>query len=163
VLFGVLHDQVTARLSLEYFTIAHPRLFASDSPTLHALAWGVLGTWWVGLVLGLALAVSARAGARPKLDARSVRPLLAAVMAGAAAASATAGLVAWALSASGAIALAPAWSTVVSPEQHTGFLVASWMHLASYAAGALGGLAACRAARRRRAGILSSRGDPECP
>jgi len=44
VCFGVVHDQFTARLSLEYFTVAHDRLFLSDSPTLHAAAWGVLAT-----------------------------------------------------------------------------------------------------------------------
>ena len=46
VLYGVVHDQIAARLSLEYLTVGHRRLFAHDSPTLHGLAWGVIGTWW---------------------------------------------------------------------------------------------------------------------
>lgn len=55
VVYDVLHDQVTARLCVEYFTIAHPPLFDTDDPTLLGLAWGALATWWVGLALGVAL------------------------------------------------------------------------------------------------------------
>jgi len=54
--YGIVHDQVTVRVCLEYFTIFHPRLISSTSPTLLALAWGVAATWWVGLPLGLGLA-----------------------------------------------------------------------------------------------------------
>ena len=45
IAFGVLHDQGTARLSLEHFTVGHPRLLEGDSPTMHAAAWGGLATW----------------------------------------------------------------------------------------------------------------------
>ena len=74
--YGIVHDQITARICLEYFTIGHPRLIASESPTVLALFWGVVATWWVGLPLGIALAVAARIGGRPKLTATDlVRPL----------------------------------------------------------------------------------------
>ena len=76
VLFGVIHDQITARICLEYFTIGHPRIFASNSPTLHALYWGVAATWWVGLIAGGLLAVAARVGRWPKLTARDLWPLI---------------------------------------------------------------------------------------
>src|SRR5215213_7445568 len=77
VAYGILHDQVTARVCLEYFTIGHPPVFPTESPTLLGIGWGVIATWWVGLLLGVPLAVSARAGGRPKRDARSlVRPIL---------------------------------------------------------------------------------------
>ena len=76
VAYGIVHDQITARVSIEYFTIGHPRLFATDDPTPHALAWGVIATWWVGLLLGIPLAIAARRGARPKLAARDLlRPI----------------------------------------------------------------------------------------
>jgi hypothetical protein len=68
LLYGVAHDQITARISIEYFTVGHQRLFAHDSPTLHGLAWGVIATWWVGIALGAALALCARAGSRPRGD-----------------------------------------------------------------------------------------------
>jgi len=70
--YGMVHDQITARISIEYFTIGHPRLFATDDPTPHALAWGVIATWWVGLLLGVPLAIAARRGARPKVAAREL-------------------------------------------------------------------------------------------
>ena len=40
VVYGVLHDQVTARICIEYFTIGHPRLIDSDSPTVLGLLAG---------------------------------------------------------------------------------------------------------------------------
>ena len=74
--YGVAHDQVTARVCVEYFSIGHPPIFHTDSPTLLALGWGVLGTWRLGLVLGLATAVFARLGSRPPLSARRLlRPV----------------------------------------------------------------------------------------
>ena len=77
VAYGIVHDQITARLCLEYFTVFHRRAFASDSPTLHALYWGVVATWWMGLGLGIPICLFARCGRRPKLTARDlVRPLL---------------------------------------------------------------------------------------
>src|SRR5436853_3165584 len=75
--YGVLQDQVTARVCIEYFTIGHPPIFATTIPTLLALGWGVLATWWVGVLLGVPLTLAARTGCRPKLVARDFgRPLL---------------------------------------------------------------------------------------
>src|SRR5690349_417924 len=71
-LYGITHDQVTARICVEYFTLGHPPVFATESPTLLALGWGVLATWWWGLILGLLLAGSARLGSRPKASAASL-------------------------------------------------------------------------------------------
>jgi hypothetical protein len=72
VFYGVLHDNVTARLCVEYFTVGHPRVIASESPTVLALVWGVLATWWFGTFLGLLLAIAARAGRRAKWGPRDV-------------------------------------------------------------------------------------------
>ena len=77
VSYGIVHDQVTARVCVEYFTIGHPPVFAPKDPTLLGIGWGILATWWVGLLLGLPLAVAARAGRRPKRSAASlVQPVL---------------------------------------------------------------------------------------
>src|SRR5215475_10424584 len=76
IIYGIVHDQVTARICIEYFTVFHPPAFATQSPTLLGLGWGIIATWWVGLFLGLLLALSARAGSRPKLSAvQLVRPI----------------------------------------------------------------------------------------
>ena len=52
VLFGIAHDLVTAHVFVEYFTVYHPRVVDSESPVVMALVWGVLATWWVGLIAG---------------------------------------------------------------------------------------------------------------
>ena len=76
VFYGIAHDQVTARVCVEYFTIGHPPVFHTTSPTLLALGWGALATWWVGLPLGIFLACASRLGAWPRLTVRDlVRPL----------------------------------------------------------------------------------------
>jgi hypothetical protein len=76
IIYGIIHDQVTARICVEYFTIGHARLIDSDSPTVLGLFWGVVATWWVGLPVGIGLAIAARAGRRPKLTcAQLIRPI----------------------------------------------------------------------------------------
>lgn len=40
ILYGISHDQFTARISVEYFTLGHERLIESESPTVLAFFWG---------------------------------------------------------------------------------------------------------------------------
>src|SRR5215831_17293133 len=76
VVYGIVHDQVTARVCIEYFTIGHPPVFRTESPTLLAIGWGIFATWWVGLILGVAAALVCRVGSRPKFDAAElIRPI----------------------------------------------------------------------------------------
>src|SRR5262249_54807288 len=76
VIYGIIHDQVTARICVEYFTIGHPPVFDTESPTLLGIGWGIIATWWVGVLLGIPLAVAARVGNRPRRNAGSlVRPV----------------------------------------------------------------------------------------
>jgi len=66
--YGILHDLITAHVCVEYFTEWHPQIVSSRNPVVLALVWGVVATWWVGALLGVLLAVVARAGSRyPKL------------------------------------------------------------------------------------------------
>ncbi|MFM8981040.1 MAG: hypothetical protein ACKOSS_11340 [Planctomycetia bacterium] len=150
VAYGLVHDQVTVRVCLAYFSEFHPPLVATHDPTLLALAWGVVATWWVGAGLGLLLALAARAGARPVLGARDlVRPVLRllALMAGAALAL---GLVGAALAQAGTIWVAAPWDVRIPREQHVGFLACLWAHNASYGVGFVGGaVLALRTWRRR--------------
>jgi hypothetical protein len=55
--YGVVHDQITARVCVEYFTIAHPPLFHTTSTTLLALCWGVSTTAGIGAAVGVILAL----------------------------------------------------------------------------------------------------------
>ena len=80
IVYGILHDQVTAHLCVEYFSVAHPRVFPTQSPFLLALGWGVIATWWVGLPLGIGLALAARSGAAPRLTLADVRPSVVGLM-----------------------------------------------------------------------------------
>lgn len=68
VTYGILHNQVTARICVEYFTIGHPQIIGSTSPTLLGLAWGIVATWWVGLPLGIGLAFAARGNRGPNCE-----------------------------------------------------------------------------------------------
>jgi hypothetical protein len=69
VFYGVVHDQFTAHICVEYFSVFHPPVFSTTSPTLLALGWGVIATWWMGAFLGVLLTCAARAGSRNKIDA----------------------------------------------------------------------------------------------
>ena len=60
IFYGVIHDQFTARICLEYFTVFHPPIFNTQSPTLLALGWGIIATWWVGAILGFLLAIASQ-------------------------------------------------------------------------------------------------------
>ncbi|HLX64335.1 MAG TPA: hypothetical protein VKX17_23885 [Planctomycetota bacterium] len=143
IFYGVVHDQLTARICVEYFTIGHPRIFDTDDPTLLALGWGVIATWWVGLLLGIPMACAARCGERPKRSARSlIRPLsiLLFCMAGI---SLLAGLVGYLAAQSGAVYLLEPLASRVPTDKHAAFLTDLWMHLASYGAGFIGGLILC--------------------
>jgi hypothetical protein len=140
LVYGIVHDQVTARVCVEYFTVGHPPLFATRSPTLLALGWGVVATWWVGLPLGITLAVAARAGPRPKRSPRSlVQPVLF-LLAGTGACALAAGVVGYALASRGSIHLWDPMATLVPPERHARFLADLWAHSASYFVGGVGGI-----------------------
>lgn len=130
IVYGILHDQVSARLCLEYFTVGHPRLVPTDDPTIHAILWGIIATWWVGAVLGTLLAIAARAGSRPKRDPGTlVKPIgtLLAIMGAAALLAAALG---YAASASDLVFLVEPFASRVPAEKHNGFIAAMWMHLA---------------------------------
>ncbi|MCE5267424.1 MAG: hypothetical protein LLG00_06020 [Planctomycetaceae bacterium] len=143
VVYGIIQDQVTARICVEYFTVAHPPVFPTTSPTLLAFGWGIIATWWVGFILGIPAAALARWGKSPTLAAKElIRPIavLLGVMAFCACA---AGLTGYGLAHHGLLRLAPWLADSVSPEKHAALLADGAAHLASYASGFLGGVALC--------------------
>jgi hypothetical protein len=153
ITYGILHDQITARVCVEYFTIGHPPIFGTDDPTLLALGWGVFATWWVGLLLGVPLAVAARAGGWPKRSVGSlILPMvtLLAVMAGCAL---IAGIVGWLLGSAGMVFLVGPKAVEVPAEKHSAYLADLWAHSASYFVGFVGGIfVVVRVWRSRRQG-----------
>lgn len=75
--YGIVHDLMSTQVCLEYFTVHHPPVFATQNPLLLALAWGVYATFWMGAILGLLLGGVAVYGKAPILPARAIRkPLI---------------------------------------------------------------------------------------
>lgn len=140
VVYGVVHDQVTARLCLEYFTIGHARIIASESPTVLAFVWGVVATWWAGLLLGIPLALAARCGTHSLINASQlVRPVIFLLIAmGLIAAAGGAG--GYVLADRGDIRLSGWLASQVPNDRHVWFMTALWVHSASYLAGFVGGM-----------------------
>jgi hypothetical protein len=140
VVYGILHDQITARVCVEYFTIGHPPVFPTDSPTWLGLGWGIIATWWVGLLLGVPLAIAARVGRRPKRSVRSlVRPIFR-LLSCMAVAAFVAGLTGFFLGRTGVFTLIEPMASRVPPERHVWFLADLWAHDASYLVGFAGGI-----------------------
>jgi hypothetical protein len=141
--YGIVHDQITVRVCVEYFSVFHPTILPLTSPTLLALQWGILATWWVGAGLGALLALAARAGRRSKLPARELRRPLLILLACMAASSLAAGTAGFLLAGTHKIS-PPAWMAVILPvEQRPRFMADWWAHSASYLVGMIGGLVVC--------------------
>ena len=150
ILYGTIHDQVTARICVEYFSVFHPPVFPTQSPTLLALGWGVIATWWMGAFLGILLAIAARAGSRTKISRSELVLPIAKLLAMMGVLATVAGLVGYVLSRQGAIA-PPQWIASALPQgKHARFMADWWAHNASYCVGFFGGIGLCLVTFRRR-------------
>lgn len=138
--YGVIHDQITAHLCVEYFTIAHPEIFPTEAPFLLAWGWGIIATWWVGLTLGVCLAATARMGQANKLRLSELQRPILLVMVWSALAAFLAGACGAILVATGVTEVPWGWEAFIPTDRHVAFSAVAWAHAASYAAGALGGL-----------------------
>jgi len=143
VSYGILLDQITARVCIEYFTIGHPQVLsvATNSPTVNGFVWGVIATWWVGFGLGVPLALAARIGDRPKKSVSDlIRPLF--VLVGITGTLALcAGIIGYAAASMGWIVLQRPMAVRIPQQLHVPFIADLFAHNMSYAAGAIGGIA----------------------
>ena len=151
VLYAIAQDQLTARISLEYFTVAHRPLVASTSATRIGIAWGAAASWWLGAGLGVLLAVAARAGGRVPRTARSLVGPVATLLGIAAGVALLGGAIGFLGGSSGALALPAPLAAAVAPVRHARFLAAWGATLGAYAAALAGGLALCVRVWRGRA------------
>jgi hypothetical protein len=140
IAYGLIHDQVTAHLCVEYFSVAHPPVFATTSPFLLALGWGIIATWWVGLPLGLGLAAAARIGPAPRLGLTELRSPVVRLMIASAIAAIICGAIGAILVASGRAPVPDGWGAIIPPAKQVAFSADAWAHLASYAVGIVGGI-----------------------
>lgn len=156
IMYGILHDQVTAHLCVEYFTIAHPPVFHTQSPFLLALGWGVLATWWVGLPLGVALAVVSRVGSAPKLSLAQLRPWILKLLLSMAGCALVAGLMGALLVATGVVEVPGGWASAIPASKQIAFSADAWAHSASYISGIVGGIFVIGLAVRCRSQLARS-------
>jgi hypothetical protein len=151
IVYGILHDQVSAHVCVEYFTIGHPPLINSESPTLLALAWGVAATWWFALPLGVALASSARLGDRPRLTASQlIKPVLT-LLGTMGAIALLSGIAGYVLAANHSIAPNEWMLRNIPSVKQPAFIADLWAHSASYLSGFLGAIVLCLYVWRSRA------------
>jgi hypothetical protein len=158
VIYGILHDQITARVCVEYFSMAHPTILPLTSPTLLGLEWGILATWWVGCGLGLLLATSARLGSLPSLSARDLSHSIRLLLLSMAFCALLAGITGFLLTKASVISLQGPLAEAIPASKHARFMADAWAHLASYFIGGCGGLALCIRAYARRKRLASSPG-----
>jgi len=140
IVYGILHDLFTVHLCLEYFTKFHPPILGgTQNPILLALGWGVIATWWVGLPLGILLAIASRAVRAHQLTWRDQLQPIIILLVFMAIAALVMGQVARVLTdpANYETSLARYY---VPREKMLDFNSCLAMHQASYIAGALGGL-----------------------
>ncbi len=148
VLYGIVHDQITARVCLEYFTVLHPPIFHTQSPTLLGLGWGTYATWPVGAVLGILFAISARAGRRTTLALTDLTPLLLRLLAVMSVSALGFGMLGYFF---GPMPVRESYVVRMTPSVRAGipaamehkFVADLWATAASYASGLSGGLIGC--------------------
>lgn len=140
VTYGIIHDQITARICIEYFTIGHPQIVPTEDPTILGIVWGIVASWWVGVILGVPLATSARIGTRPKETAGSLARPIAILFACSAVLAVLAGFMGYVAASMGWVWLVGPIAENVPQEKHILFLVDLWAHGASYFGGFIGGL-----------------------
>ena len=139
--YGIAHDMVTAHVCVEYFMPPiHPMIVTTNSPLLLALIWGVIATWWVGLFLGIMLAVVCRIGQRPKLTVNDiVRPTLF-LLTFLYIISMLFGVVGYIAGQMRWVWLLPPISQAVAAERHALVLFDLWAHGAAYIFVVIGGI-----------------------
>jgi hypothetical protein len=143
VVYGVSHDQVTARVCVEYFTVGHAPIFHTESPTLLAIGWGTLATWWVGLILGILATAACRAGSWPKLNVSHLIRPIACLLIVMAVSSLLAGITGYRLAEASGLVLPKPLGLRVPVDHHHPFFADSLAHLAAYAVGLVGGVVLC--------------------
>ena len=153
IFYGICHDLVTANISVEYFTVGHPKIIESESPLKLALLWGVVATWWVGLLLGIAIALTARVGNDNKLKHTEVIKPMFKLIGIMAVCAIVAGGLGYILAKLEVFTLVDRLAIQIDSKKHHLFLTAGWTHGASYLTGFVGGLILCLKLWKKRKSI----------
>lgn len=143
IVYGIVHDQITARICVEYFTIGHPPVFDTQSPTLLAFGWGVIATWWAGAILGVPAALLAQVGSWPRYDAHMLLRPIGALLVVMALVALLMGWSSYRAATRGDLVLWEPLASQIDAAKHAAFLADGAAHLASYSVGFLGGVVVC--------------------
>ncbi len=143
ITFGIAHDLVTANICVEYFTIAHPKVIESQSPFLLALIWGVLATWWVGLILGILIVCFNSIGKAAKIPFSKIKRYVIQLLLVMPLTSLLAGLIGYLLTKTNIIHLIGELAEIIPFEKQNAFLAVAWAHVSSYIVGFIGGIIIC--------------------
>lgn len=164
IFYGEIHDQITAHLCVEYFTVGHPRIIASKDPAVLAMVWGVVATWWAGVMIGVPVAVAARLGPWRKFGVRELVPGIVMLLVVMGICATSAGLIGARQPDDVLARRAPGLAAAIAPARHHLFMADWAAHSTSYAVGFVGGiaLAVVTAVRRARIG-LGEAGQPIGP
>lgn len=133
--YGIIHDQITVRLCPEYFTLAHPPLFHTASPTLLALSWGVAATVGIGAGFGVLLGLVSQSPGLPPISIPKLWNLLLRLLSAMAVAAALTGCVGFELSRLAIISCPSVWAEFVPASRHNQFMAVWFAHCASYLVG----------------------------
>jgi hypothetical protein len=139
ITYGVVHDEITAQVCVEYFSVAHPPLFHTASPIILGLCWGIAATAGIGIVLGAMLAEVSQSEGLPPYPVLQLCHALLILAATMAVSAFLAGILGFELSRHSLISLPAAFAEVISPTRRDRFMAVWFAHCASYIAGAAGG------------------------
>jgi membrane associated rhomboid family serine protease len=105
---------------------------------------GVIATWWVGLSLGVLLALASRTGKKwKKLTYKDLIRPISILMTVMFCIAFIAGIAGFYLSENGIVFLRGYMAVRIPEKQHTAFIAVACAHLASYIAGFVGGIILC--------------------
>jgi hypothetical protein len=138
ITYGVIHDEITARLCVEYFTVAHPPLFHTESPTILGFCWGIAATIGIGAVLGAILAEVSQSEGRPPVPVRRLAGSLLILLATMAFGAFLAGLLGYELSSHSIVSIPITLAYRIPPARHDRFMAVWFAHGASCLVGLTG-------------------------
>jgi hypothetical protein len=136
--YGIIHDEITAHLCVEYFSVAHPPLFPTSSPFLLAICWGIAATIGLGAIFGGLFALVAGGGELPPLPLERVWHKLFALLLFMAVCAFASGVMGYLLARHAVITLPADLRNIIPLSHHDRFVGVWFAHLASYAVGLTG-------------------------
>ena len=139
IVYGIVHDQITARLCVEYFTIAHAPLFPTTSPTILGICWGIAATFGVGALFGVVLARVSQSDGLPLVPILRLGKSVLGLLAMTAICASLAGVVGYELSRRSIVGIPATLAELIPPRQYHRFMAVWFIHGASYLVGVTGG------------------------